>query len=614
MGKSLHQEQWAEQSWARGAAHFLTPNPGDDVTAVLKIPPTLALVFSLVCFSQSAIAATLTVELEGLEEPMLSNTRDFLSIMEYQPGRLATVTERIVRRLHKRAPDEIREALQPFGYYKPVIRASLEKKDDDWLARYEVDPGPATLLREVHVEVKGDGASEPALKEARASIDLTAGQRLDHRAYEDAKSRLLDVSYSGGYLDVRYERSEMRVYPEQQQADIYLILDTGPRYYFGPVVVEQGILNPEFVQKYIPIKPGDPFDADKLIELQLSLTDSEYFSQVEVDVQRENAEDFHIPIRVSTQPRKRRRYTLGLGFGTDTGPRANIGAEFRRLNRRGHRFRSDLRISEIKTTVSSQYQIPIRNVRTDRATIFGNLQQAEVGDADTEQFAVGLSRDEGWLGFRRRFYGEARREDFSFGDGPTLRTDLGIVGGTLSRKVVDELMFPSRGFSFSLDVHGAAEGVLSDASFVQGVATGSVLRPLGAKGRLVFRADIGRTLTDTFDVLPPSERFFAGGDRSVRGYSFESLGPRDADGNVIGGDTLLVGSVEANYFFKGRFGGAIFFDIGNAANGVPDDLKAGAGLGVRFRSPIGMVRLDFAHPFDDPDKDFRIHFSIGPDL
>ena len=539
---------------------------------------------------------------------------DFLGIVQYEKSKPDRPSERIIRRLHKRAPDEIREALQPFGFYEPLIRPSLERTEQDWLARYNVEPGTPVLLREVGIEVSGEGKAEPALGEVLANIDLAPDQQLDHRAYEDTKSRLLEVIYTAGYLDVRYERSEIRVYPDQNSANIYLILDTGPRYFFGQVDIEQSILEPDFVRKYVTIKPGDPFDADKLIELQLSLTDSEYFSQVDVQVDRDNAENFRVPIKVTAQPSKRRRYIMGLGFGTDTGPRGNLGYKSRRLNRRGHHLRADLRLSAIKSTLSSQYQIPIRNVRTDRATIFGNLERAEVGDADTDRFSVGLSRDEGWLGFRRRLYTEVRREDFSFGDGPTQRTDLGILGGTLSRKVVDQLMFPTRGFSFSLDVHGAAEGVLSDTSFVQSVATGRVVRPLGTKGRLLLRGDVGSTITESFDVLPPSERFFTGGDRSVRGYSFESLSPRDAEGNNVGGDTLVVGSVEIDYLFKGNFGVAVFLDTGDAANGVPDDLKTGAGIGLRYLSPIGMIRLDLAHPFDDPDEDFRFHISIGPDL
>jgi translocation and assembly module TamA len=119
---------------------------------------------------------------------------------------------------------------------------------------------------------------------------------------------------------------------------------------------------------------------------------------------------------------------------------------------------------------------------------------------------------------------------------------------------------------------------------------------------------------EDFGKLPTTERFFAGGDQSVRGYDYQSLAPEDASGDVIGGQYLTVGSIELDYLVVGNFGAAVFVDSGNAADDFLPSLKTGAGIGFRWRSPVGMLRIDVAHPFDDGNGGFRLHISIGPSL
>jgi translocation and assembly module TamA len=131
---------------------------------------------------------------------------------------------------------------------------------------------------------------------------------------------------------------------------------------------------------------------------------------------------------------------------------------------------------------------------------------------------------------------------------------------------------------------------------------------------LITRLDIGRTGIDDFTQLPASLRFFAGGDQSVRGYSYNTLGPTDAQGAVVGGPHLLVGSVEYEHALASKWSAAVFFDQGNALNDFRDPLKKGAGVGVRWRTPIGQIRVDVAAALSEPGRPRRFHISIGPDL
>jgi translocation and assembly module TamA len=581
--------------------------------------------FLLFVFSGAVWAEPLEIEIVGIEGELLQNVRLFLSVMgmegrDVRAGAAedsddeSSISEFDLERLHRNATSEIRDALEPFGHYRPAIDASLTRDAERWVARYAIDPGPPTRLGEVRIEVVGEGKDFPLLREALANIELKGGDPLVHSRFERAKSSLYDTAYAAGYLSAEWKERSVQVHPDRRQADVGLVLDTGPRFYFGEVTFEQSVLNRELLHRFVRFRPGDPYNTQRLLDLQLALNDSQYFGHVEIKPQRELAgEDHRVPISVTTIPVAPEHYTVGVGFATDTGPRLTIGAILRRLNRAGHRLRADLQLSAIESALAARYEIPIENVATDTLAFTASAKQQEVGDAETDQFLLGVSRDEGWLGFRRQLYLNLQRENFQFGEGPQQKTDLLFPGVTLSRQRTDDVQYPRRGYNLTVDLRGAAEGVLSDATFVRLDVDARWIRAIAENARLLLHGGMGMLDTSSFDVLPPSQRFFTGGDRSLRGYGYQEVGTRNAEGAVIGGEYLLLGSAEVEYLFYKDYGAALFVDAGDAFRDSPD-LKTGAGLGFRWRSPIGMVRLDLAHPFDDPDDNFRIHLSIGPDL
>lgn len=575
----------------------------------------------LLVYSGVRAADTVDVQVEGLETELEENVRAFLSIVERsepqdeEDEEAAPLNEAAIRRLHRRAPEEIRKALQPFGYYSPAIETNLEGGDGSWRATYAVDPGAPTRLAQVEIRVEGEARDLPDVKSLLADADIEPGDVLSHPAYERVKNGLLEAVYSAGYLDAAWRRSEMLVEPDRRRARIFLVLESGRRYYFGDIRIEQDILNQDFVERYNDIEPGEPFDTDRLIDLQLDLSSSDYFSAVDVQAHRDEAADFRVPVTIRTEPRKPQHYTFGVGYGTDTGARVSFGTEFRRINRRGHQFRLDVQLSEIRNAFTAQYHVPIENVVTDRMTYFSSLQQVEIGDADSDLFSVGATREENWRGLRRRLYLRFDRENYMFGGQPGDSASLLYPGINITWQRADDPLFPRRGLSVSFDLHGSVENPLSETTFVQSTLGARAVLPLGERGRLLLRGEAGATrAANFFRSLPPSQRFFTGGDRTVRGYGYQELSPQDDAGNDVGGQYMAAGSVEVDYLVKGNFGLAAFFDSGNAASTPDADLLNSVGLGLRYRSPVGMIRLDVAHPLDDPDTDFRIHISLGPDL
>ena len=586
----------------------------------------LLIAWILIWTTTSLAEPRVELEISGLDKALQENVRAHLAIARLVPrsGLIPlnpfeqdqpplAITESNVRRLHRLATKEIGEALQPFGYYEPVVQAQLLHDGDTWRALYQVDTGPLTRIDLVDIKISGAGQTQDSILEARQATRLQAGEQLLHSDYETTKQALLQAALAAGYLDARYQRAELRILKAQHRAQIHLLLDTGPRYFFGPISIEQDILDPDFVQQYVHIEQGAPFNTDALLELQLALSDSGYFSQVEVTPRRAAATDFHVPVVITTKPSRPRRYAFGLGYGTDTGPRLSMVTEFRRINRRGHRIFADIRLSDILQSVGAQYKIPIGNLVSDRL-IFSSRADFETiaDDGSSDRYTLGISRNEEWGQLQRRLYMNYQHEDFSLGEDDRV-VDFFIPGFTLSQLRANDILFPRRGYSWNVDLR-SAPGLISDTSFARIELAGQRIFPLGDRGRLLLRSRLGALSVEDFSLLPTTERFFAGGDQSVRGYGYQKLAPEDDSGEVVGGQYLAVGSIELDYLFVGDFGAALFVDSGNAADEFLPSLKTGAGIGFRWRSPVGMLRIDIAHPFDDPDDNYRLHITLGPIL
>src|SRR4029077_1431511 len=263
-----------------------------------------------------------------------------------------------IRRLHQQADADIQLALEPFGYYRPTVQKSLQDLGRSWVARYVINPGPAVLVRTVELRVTGEGAETPAFKEAAADFPVHQGDTLHHWPYETGKLALLTLATDSGYLDAKFDTSEVQVDRRTSTADVVVHFDTGPRFQFGPVSFEQDVLDPKFLQTRVPFKPGDPYRGDKLLALQTALSRDEYFREIEVMPRRDLAQGREVPIEVKLTPRKPQEYEVGGGYGTDTGPRGKLAVEWRRLNRQGHTAKVELTASPIEQSISTQYGIP----------------------------------------------------------------------------------------------------------------------------------------------------------------------------------------------------------------------------------------------------------------
>jgi translocation and assembly module TamA len=557
----------------------------------------------------AAAAAEPKIEIEGADGALAKNIRAGLSLTR----ETCDSPQWRVRRVFRDADPEIERAARALGYYHVSIEKDLERTEECWRARFRIDPGEPVIIRRVDVRVSGEAGDDPAFANIAEGTEVRPGARLHHGRYKSLKGRIEELAAERGYFDGRFTESRIRVRPEVNEADIRLHYDSGGRYRFGEVRLKQDAFAERFLERFVNIASGDPYSAQALAALHRSLADSGYFTSAEVRPRLEEARDRSVPVDVRLEPRKRLAYRFGIGVATDTGPRLSAAFENRRINRLGHQFKAETRLAPVDSTLGAEYTIPLFGEHYTRLGLGANLERKDTDSALSESAKLRarlLGTRAGWT--------ESPRVEWVFERSTiadeTSEVSLLVPGVRWSRTEADNRLRPKRGWRASLDVQGAYRALLSDLSFVQVHAQGKWIASLGP-GRFLTRAELGATETDDFGRLPVSYRFFAGGDQSVRGYVYESLGPKDADGNVVGGRYLATGSLEYEHPVRGQWSAAVFADAGNALNGLTGDLKASVGAGVRWQSPVGPLRLDLAFPVADTDADLvRLHFSMGPEL
>jgi len=510
------------------------------------------------------------------------------------------------------ADEKIRSALQALGYYHASWRSALSSNDQCWTITIELTPGTATTLDRVQVEIDGDARNDPAFARLLETSLPKTGEQLNHDHYETLKQSLQKLAQQRGYAESRFTRQQLQVGLERQRADILLSFNSGPRYHFGSVNFEQAVFDDAFLAQFLPFTATTPFHASLLSQFQQSLLNSRYFDQVIVTQQTPDREKQQIPVQVVLTPGPRYSTSLGVGIATDTGPRGSVGFRNNRANQKGHRYGADAQLSRVKSTVSLEYQIPLQQPDTEFVTFKTGWEEEDTDSANSETWFVGAahsrSLDNGWIRTLDLVY---QVESFKVGSDRN-STELVVPGIGWQKTRADNPAYPYTGWRTRFSLRGAAESLGSDLSFLQLQGSGKYILPL-LGGRVLGRLEGGLSLMSNFEEMPSSFRFFAGGDNSVRGYDYEELGPMNDRDEVVGGRHLLTASLEYDYPVYKDYALAVFYDVGNAFDNSSFTLKRSFGVGLRWRSPLGPIRLDLAFP-DTSEQAFRIHLSMGPDL
>lgn len=555
----------------------------------------------------------LRVTITGLDKPLTRKVRKAISISRLVGREDLTVEE--IQARHKRAEDEVLRTLESEGFYEAKVETSLTKRKNNWwVARYDVAPGEPVMINSVDVRIEGPGSDHTPLRELVDPFAIQAGERFRHKFYEQEKSRVLTRALRDGFLDARWTRHVVEVNRQTHQAAIILQLETGQRYRLGRIEVIQGVLRPEFVQKFILLNEGDFYSSAAILEQQNTLAATDYFSEVYVRPLKDQAVDYVVPIEIVMVYRKKNKYSLGVGFSTDTGIRGSLGWQRRLLNSRGHRLNTELAASKVGAVVGMRYRIPFRDPREDEYVITTSLSFFDPGTSQSSIARIGLARVVMRNRWRETLSLDYEGENFIVGQQDDQAVLL-VPSANWLLQSPRRQAFVRKGQRMGLTVRGASDVLLSDVSFAQLDLNGKWIFPIGKRGRVFTRGNLAYTEVGTVFDLPASFRYFAGGDQSIRGFAFRSLGPVDDTGDVIGGRHIAVGSAEYVHRIAGQWSGAVFYDFGNSFNTLDElEVEQGAGVGVRWQTPIGAVRVDLASALSEPDRPWRLHFWIGPDL
>lgn len=551
-------------------------------------------------------------ELEVLISPRSKALRENV---EAHIGDLGKRDAASLQRFSRHAEREALRALQALGRYRAKIRSEVIEGGDEPVLRLHIEQGEPVRLRTVEIRVEGEAAQFPRFRLPR-SDRLAPGAVLDHGAYEDAKRLIRNRALRFGFFDGRFVEQSLLVDPDAGVADIRLVYQSGPRYHLGSVQFEGDTpFDDDLLARMVPFQPGTAYDSDLIGELNRALVSSNYFEDVRVDATPESAADHTIPVQVRLQARKPRTLAAGAGYSTDVGPRLRGTWTRHWRGAAGHRLGSDFEFSAPRQSLGTWYEIPLDPPLTESLRFTAGYQKEDLVDTRSERLTLGAQ----WQHLPEREWQRIvslrwEQERYTTGEDEG-RSSLLLPGIGFSRTVSDHKVDPSRGWRLQADLTGASRSLLSDTDLLHLVMQAKGLTTFAGGHRLLGRMQLGGIATNDFAAIPPSLRFFAGGDQSVRGYDYQTLSPRDSEGERVGGRYLVVGSLEYQYPLRDRWRLATFVDHGNAIDGFSDPLKTGVGIGVRWVSPVGPIRLDLAHALDhDEGSGFRIHFSMGPEL
>ncbi|HKM14944.1 MAG TPA: autotransporter assembly complex family protein [Marinospirillum sp.] len=521
-----------------------------------------------------------------------------------------------MRRYARYARGQIIQAVEALGYYRYQINLEV------------LDGNPAQLVvnlalgEPVHLKTVSLKLSGPAQEQLSFTLPvdekLATGQVLSHSAYDGAKQHFSEQAINYGYFAAEFTQNTLTIDPKAGTADIVLHFESGPRYRFGEVNFDQqGELTDALLRKFVRFKQGDWFDADQLSELSRELRASGYFNEVLVDIREQQADtQLHVPVEVLLRMRKPHSLDLGLGYSTDIGPRISASWTQYWLNNQGHSRGVDSELSLPRKAVSAWYQLPLTPPMTDKLRFTTAIEDEHFDDQASQRFSLGVQwhhrQASGW---DRVLSLKGRQEKFQVGEDED-STWLTLPGISYGRLKTNQRIDPSQGYRLQLEVNAGRKELLADINLLQVTAFARGLYTVFDSHRLLARMQLGFLSTEDFSRTPVSMRFFAGGDQSVRGYPYQELAPKSESGRPLGGHYLLASSVEYQYSLTPTWRLATFVDAGDATS-KRYELKApkiGLGIGVRWISPVGALRLDIAKGLDELQGGWQLHFSMGPEL
>lgn len=559
--------------------------------------------------AQTAFAYDITLQAPAEQRRLLEDNLDI-----YRWRDSERMNESQLQRLVSLAPAQIRELLATEGFYSPAIRAKADYHDGKWLVHLEVDPGKPIRVGSFDLEVSGpfnDGSTknQARLEKMRADWSLPAEAVFRHDDWESAKRNALKSLMLEDFPTASITDSQAQVNLETMSVDLRVMLDSGPLFTFGALEIS-GLsrYSASLVERMYPIRPGENYSQSKLLEFQSRLQNSTYFANADVSVPLDPTQPRGVPVRAELTENQSRKLGFGIGMSTDTGARGLVDYRDINLLDRAWSLGSTLKLEHKRQSLATELLLPYSE-QSFRNSFKNLLEHTDIEGQETQNIVLGA----------KRTYFHSNSET-SFGLSYFLEKQY-IAGAESARNVtlspsiswtlrnVDHLLYPTSGYVVNLQADTATRTILSDQDFVRGYSRIILFNPLGKNSQLNLRGEVGGVVAMSRKGIPSDLLFRTGGDQTIRGYAFQSLGVAEGSA-IVGGRYLSVASAEFVYWMTPKWGAGIFIDGGNAADDW--DMLApvyGYGLGARWKSPVGPLNLDLA--YGDKVRQMRLHFSLS---
>jgi len=561
-----------------------------------------------------AEAAKVRLEVQGLTGDLNKNVR----------ARLSTIGADEVSndgRFRARVSEAIQQGLKALGYYEPDIdfeaRPAPAQGGRPVLIAH-VKPGEPVKIAGSTIVLEGDALRDPDYQAWVKEGTPKKGRQLNHGEYDKFKSGFSNLALRNGYFDGDFKKSQLGVSVERREAFWDIDYDSGQRYRFGDVSFSGSQIREEYLENLVPFKKGDYYSSRELAELNRRLSATGWFNSVVVAPEfAQGRKTKVLPLNAAVTPRTENTIETGVGYSTDVGPRLKTTWKKPWVNDSGHSMAASAYLSAPEQQLDLSYKVPLLKSPLEQYYIFsGGLKRTDLNDTKADTTTLGVSRYwENSTGWQKAVNLKWSLDHFTQGS-VTNTTMLLYPGVSLNRTHSRGGLMPTWGDSqrYSIDVSDTTWG--SDVDFLIMQAQNVWIRTLADKHRFVARGNLGWIETNNFEKVPPDLRFFAGGDRSIRGYKYKDISPRDDDGKLTGASKLATGSLEYQYNVTGKWWGAAFIDSGEAVNDIKQsNFKTGAGFGVRWASPVGPIKLDIARPIGDSEEHgLQFYIGLGPEL
>ncbi len=559
-------------------------------------------------------AATVRLQLEGLSGELQNNVR--LGLASISSEEVSADS-----RFQARLTDSIKKSLSALGYFQPVITfqtlpEALSTKNS--VIKVTVDPGPPVKIAGSTIVLEGEARLDPEYQAWIKKGRPVTGTILNQGDYDSFKNGFSSLALRNGYFDGEFKKSQLGVSVDRGEAFWDLDYDSGKRYHFGDVSFQGSQIRQEYLRRLVPFHQGDKYSSLDLAELNRRLSATGWFSSVVASPDFSKAHTTKVlPIDAVLTPAVKNSVETGVGYSTDVGP--HVKATWKRpwVNDDGQSMSFSTYLSQPEQQLDMSYKVPLLKSPLEQYYLFqGGLKRTDLNDTKADTSTLAVSRYwENSSGWQKALNLRWRLDHYTQGT-VTDTTMLLYPGVSVNRTRSRGGMMPTWGDSqrYSVDVSDTTWG--SDIDFVILQAQNVWIRTLAERHRFVFRGNVGWIETNDFDRVPPDLRFFAGGDRSIRGYKYKDVSPRDSDDKLTGASKMATGSVEYQYNFTGKWWGAVFLDSGEAVNDIKDtDIKTGTGVGIRWASPVGPIKLDIARAVGDKDeRGLQFYIGLGPEL